>query len=52
MISQWAAVGALEAGQEYCRGRMAAMAAARQVVLSELDAGRKTVLTEKNLDWH
>jgi aspartate/methionine/tyrosine aminotransferase len=38
VISQWAAVGALEAGREYCRSRMAAIAAAREVVVSELNA--------------
>ena len=31
VISQWAAVEALEAGREYCRSRMAAMAAVRRV---------------------
>lgn len=36
MISQWAAVGALEAGREYCRREIAAIAEARQVVLSGL----------------
>ena len=40
VISQWAAVGALEAGREYCVSQMAAMAAARQVVISELCAAR------------
>jgi aspartate/methionine/tyrosine aminotransferase len=38
VISQWAAVGALEAGREYCRGQMAEIAAVRQIVLSELCA--------------
>jgi aspartate/methionine/tyrosine aminotransferase len=38
VISQWAAVGALEAGREYCLSRMAAMAEVRQAVLSELSA--------------
>ena len=38
VISQWAAVGAMEAGREYCRSQMTAIAAARQVVLSELNA--------------
>lgn len=36
VISQWAAVGALEAGREYCRCKMAAIAEARAVVLSGL----------------
>ena len=38
VISQWAAMGALEAGREYCRQPLAAIAAAREVVLSVLDA--------------
>ena len=38
VISQWAAVGALEAGREYCRGRIEAIVATREVVLSELRA--------------
>jgi aspartate/methionine/tyrosine aminotransferase len=38
VISQWAAVGALEVGREYCFSRMVAMAAVRQTVLSELCA--------------
>jgi len=40
VVSQWAAVGALEAGRQYCRSRMPGIAAARQVVLAALaDAG-------------
>lgn len=38
VISQWAAVGALEADGEYCRSRIAALAEVRQVVLAELGA--------------
>lgn len=38
VVSQWAAVGALEAGGEYCRGHIAALAAVRKVVLEELSA--------------
>ncbi len=38
VISQWAAVGAMEAGPQYCRSQMAAIAAAREVVVSELKA--------------
>lgn len=38
VISQWAAVGALEAGREYCRRQTEAMAAVRRVVLSTLNA--------------
>jgi aspartate/methionine/tyrosine aminotransferase len=37
-ISQWAAIGALAAGREYCRHQMRALAEARQVVLAELSA--------------
>lgn len=36
VVSQWAAVGALEAGAEYCRSRLPEIAAARQVVLDAL----------------
>ncbi len=36
VISQWAAVGALEAGREYCRRQMPSMAAARRAVLEAL----------------
>ncbi len=36
VISQWAALGAMEAGVEYCRGHMPEIAAARQVVLDVL----------------
>jgi aspartate/methionine/tyrosine aminotransferase len=40
VISQWAAVGALEAGREYCRTQRPALAASRQAVLDALrDAG-------------
>lgn len=40
VISQWAAVGALEAGWDYCQSRIAAIGAVRQAVLAELsDAG-------------
>jgi aspartate/methionine/tyrosine aminotransferase len=38
VISQWAAVGALEAGREYCRCRIAELGAVRQAVLAELNA--------------
>jgi aspartate/methionine/tyrosine aminotransferase len=38
VISQWAAVGALEAGREYCRERIAAISTVRQLVLAELSA--------------
>ncbi len=38
VISQWAAVGALEAGPQYCLSRMVEMAEAREVVVSELSA--------------
>lgn len=38
VISQWAAVGALEAGWDYCRSRIAAIADVREVVLAELAA--------------
>jgi aspartate/methionine/tyrosine aminotransferase len=38
VISQWAAVGALEAGREYCCGRIASIGAVRQMVLAELGA--------------
>lgn len=36
VVSQWAAVGALEAGPGYCRSRLPEIAAARQVVLDAL----------------
>jgi aspartate/methionine/tyrosine aminotransferase len=38
VVSQWAAVGALEAGAEYCRSRLPEMAAARRAVLQALAA--------------
>jgi aspartate/methionine/tyrosine aminotransferase len=38
VISQWAAVGALEAGPEYCRSRLPEIAAARRTVLDALAA--------------
>jgi aspartate/methionine/tyrosine aminotransferase len=34
VISQWAAIGALEAGREFCRDRIAAISAVRQVVIA------------------
>ncbi|MHB8901584.1 MAG: pyridoxal phosphate-dependent aminotransferase, partial [Thermoguttaceae bacterium] len=36
VISQWAALGALEAGADYCRSRLGAIGEARRVVLAEL----------------
>ena len=36
VISQWAAVGALEAGRDYCRSRIEAIAATREIVLAGL----------------
>jgi aspartate/methionine/tyrosine aminotransferase len=36
VVSQWAAVGALEAGREYCRGQRPAMAEARRLALAAL----------------
>lgn len=44
VISQWAAVGALRAGASYCRGKLAAIAEVRRVVLAEL--GRVADLVE------
>ena len=38
VISQYAAVGALQAGREYCRSKLAAIAAVRETVLGELDS--------------
>lgn len=38
VISQWAAVGALEAGREYCTDRLPGMVAVRRVVLDHLGA--------------
>jgi aspartate/methionine/tyrosine aminotransferase len=38
VISQWAAVGALEAGREYCANRLPALAAVRRAVLERLCA--------------
>ena len=38
VISQWAAVGALEAGREYCRSQLPTVAAARRVLLDTLAA--------------
>lgn len=38
VISQWAALGALEAGREYCQRQMAVIAAAREAVLDALGA--------------
>lgn len=37
VISQYAAIGALEAGAEYCRGHVRALAETRAFALSELD---------------
>jgi aspartate/methionine/tyrosine aminotransferase len=38
VISQWAAIGALEAGKAFCRDRIAAISAVRQVVIAECSA--------------
>jgi aspartate/methionine/tyrosine aminotransferase len=38
VVSQWAAVGALEAGREYCTSRLSEMADVRRVVLDRLGA--------------
>jgi aspartate/methionine/tyrosine aminotransferase len=40
VISQYAAVGALQAGREYCRSKLASIAAVREKVLHELDSLR------------
>ncbi|MBN1321328.1 MAG: pyridoxal phosphate-dependent aminotransferase [Thermoleophilia bacterium] len=40
VISQYAAVGALQVGREYCRSKLASIAAIRERVLEELDAIR------------
>jgi aspartate/methionine/tyrosine aminotransferase len=39
-ISQFAAVGALQAGRDYCRSRLTSIAAIREQVLEELDGVR------------
>jgi aspartate/methionine/tyrosine aminotransferase len=38
VISQYAAVGALQAGREYCRSKLASIAAVREEVLQELES--------------
>ncbi len=38
VISQWAAVGALEAGRKYCLDRIESIGAVRQAVVAELNA--------------
>jgi aspartate/methionine/tyrosine aminotransferase len=38
VISQYAAVGALQAGRDYCRSKLASIAAVRELVLDELRA--------------
>lgn len=38
VVSQWAAVGAMEAGRDYCSERLPSIAAARQVMLDALTA--------------
>ena len=40
LISQWAAVGALETGSGYCREKLITTAKVRDIVLAELDAVR------------
>jgi aspartate/methionine/tyrosine aminotransferase len=40
VISQYAALGALQAGREYCRAKLASIAAVREHVLEELDSIR------------
>lgn len=45
VVSQWAAVGAMRAGSDYCRNKLQTTAAVRKIILDELDtlADRITV---------